>query len=326
MFLRGHPAGQPPYLNNLMAKSSYRRHPSGLPSTNLPFGPPVRSLIPLPVAIALIVVASVGMVAIALHSFRADVHPGKAWIAEPRHDLPGWTDTHETYVTEAADLMAYQDGELDLLFLGDSITEAWRERDRGSFCFNERCKGLQDLWKRNFGHLEASALGIGGDRTEHLLWRVKNGEMRKLQPKVVVLLIGTNNLGWAMKQSPSSLDRAVHPTAKGVKAVVSLVRSELPAHTHLVVLAILPRGDRSWDQPEDEAQASRFVSHALPSAFSNATREVNRRVKQWVARTARGRRTAFLDCGHTLLNQDQTAIQKELMEDALHPTAEGYEV
>ena len=73
---------------------------------------------------------------------------------------------------------------------GDSITEAWRGKDRGEDCFGTRCDGVPALWERNFGHLRARAFGIGGDRTEHLLWRMQNGETDNVAPKVVVLHIG----------------------------------------------------------------------------------------------------------------------------------------
>src|ERR1043165_2202337 len=71
-------------------------------------------------------------------------------------------------------------GDIDLLFLGDSITDGWRG-------------GGKKVWETNFAPLKAANFGISGDRTEHVLWRIENGELEGIDPKVVILMIGTNN-------------------------------------------------------------------------------------------------------------------------------------
>src|SRR5688500_5427465 len=85
-----------------------------------------------------------------------------------------WIKRHEGFVEIA------KKGDVDLLFLGDSITDAWR--------------GRKEIWEKNFAPLKAANFGIGGDRTQHVLWRLQNGEFDGIKPKVVMLMIGTNNV------------------------------------------------------------------------------------------------------------------------------------
>src|SRR5688500_7825073 len=88
-----------------------------------------------------------------------------------------WLKRHEAFVAEA------KKGDVDLLLLGDSITEAWR--------------GQKALWAERFAPLKAANFGMSGDCTQHVLWRLRNGALDGLKPKAVMLLIGTNNLGWS---------------------------------------------------------------------------------------------------------------------------------
>src|SRR5438552_5987443 len=110
--------------------------------------------------------------AIVAHS--AETKGNSATTPAPRD--PGWVKRHEGFVKIA------QKGDVDLLFLGDSITDGWRG-------------GGKKVWEANFAPLKAANFGIGGDRTEHVLWRIQNGELEGIKPKLVVLMIGTNNGG-----------------------------------------------------------------------------------------------------------------------------------
>src|SRR5213592_2220653 len=88
---------------------------------------------------------------------------------------PGsWMQMHERFLDQA------KKGNIDLLFLGDSITQGWHDNA---------------VWKRFYGPRNAANFGIGGDRTEHVLWRLQHGEVDGIHPRVVVLMIGTNNSG-----------------------------------------------------------------------------------------------------------------------------------
>ena len=106
---------------------------------------------------------------------------------------------------------------VDLLFLGDSITEGWLSR--GS-----------DVFKAHFGKYATGNFGISGDRTQHVLWRIANGELDTIKPKVVVLMIGTNNSNLPADE-----------IARGTTAVVKNIEYKLP-ETKILLLGIFPRG------------------------------------------------------------------------------------
>jgi len=173
----------------------------------------------------------------------------------------------------------------DLLFLGDSITDHWRSKGR-------------EIWNREFAPYGALNFGISGDRTQHLLWRLQNGEIGELRPKVIVMMIGTNNVGF---ESDGKRVRNPPPEiAEGIKANVSYLRRQLP-QARILLLAVFPRGD-----PDSPARAE--------------VTAVNRRI----ARLHDGRHVFFLDIGRTFLSRDGT-LSPEIMPDKLHPTPEGYE-
>jgi lysophospholipase L1-like esterase len=120
-------------------------------------------------------------------------------------------------------------GGFDLAFFGDSITDGWRDVGEAA-------------WARSIAPLSAANFGIAGDRTQQVLWRMMNGELEGLDPKVVALLIGTNNLdpGGLEKNSLTPQNTAAEIIV-GVQAIVKTVRARLP--TAIVLLqGILPRG------------------------------------------------------------------------------------
>ena len=164
-----------------------------------------------------------------------------------------------------------------LVFLGDSIVEGW----------------VDASWDESFGVYDAVRLGIGGDMTQHLLWRVEHGELDQLEPKVLVLLIGTNNLGNA---SHSSIE-----VGRGVAALARVLEHKLP-RTTLLVLGILPR-----DEPSAPLRQRVAETNAL------------------IARLDNGTNVRYLDVGESFLSADRT-IPRRLMADGLHPTPEGYRV
>lgn len=165
-------------------------------------------------------------------------------------------------------------GHVDLLFLGDSITG----RMRGTA-----------VWNKYYAPLKAANFGIDGDRTQNLLWRLQNGELDGIQPKVAVLLIGTNN-------GESSEDVAL-----GVKAILDEIRHRTPK-TKTLLLAIFPlfEKDGSW-------------------------RKKNEQTNKIIATYANGKDVVFLDIGDKFLAPDGT-ILKDLLPDLLHPSEMGYAV
>ena len=115
---------------------------------------------------------------------------------------------HEQFLDQA------RKGNIDLLFLGDSITQGWHNNE---------------VWKRFYGPRHAANFGIGGDRTQHVLWRIENGEIDGIHPRVAVLMIGTNNAG----------SNSADEIAAGVTAIVQELRKRLP-ETKVLLLGVFP--------------------------------------------------------------------------------------
>ncbi|HEX5012233.1 MAG TPA: GDSL-type esterase/lipase family protein [Planctomycetota bacterium] len=168
--------------------------------------------------------------------------------------------------------------EAPLILLGDSITEQWETA--GARVFAERLAPRQAL-----------DLGVSGDRTEHLLWRLKSGEYDHLPVRVAVVLIGSNNLG--TRQTPQQ-------TADGVHAVLDDVLARWP-HSQVLLLAIFPRGLQT-DDP-----------------LRLAVEQTNRLLREVANRD----RVTWLDFGSVFLAADGT-LTPEIMPDALHLSETGY--
>ncbi len=144
-----------------------------------------------------------------------------AVIPATRGDEPRWRD-RDAAMTKQASL-----GDVDLAFIGDSITQGWEGQGK-------------DVWQKHYGNRNAINLGIGGDRTEHVIWRLTNGNLGKIQPKVAVLMIGTNNTGH-FDQDPAQV-------AAGVKRILEILKERLPntkviLHGHLSPRTKLARSE-----------------------------------------------------------------------------------
>lgn len=189
-------------------------------------------------------------------------------VPEPR-DGP-WMEIHQRYVERA------KKGKVDLLFLGDSITQGWNEE-------------TNPIWKRFYGPRHAANFGIGGDRTQHVLWRIKNGELDGIKPMVAVLMIGTNNV------SSNTPDEIAH----GVTAIVQELRQRLP-ETKILLLAVFPRSQK-------------------PDSIRDRLKSVNEKI----AKLNDGDHVRFLDIGKAFLEEDGT-ISNEIMPDYLHLSRSGY--
>ena len=170
------------------------------------------------------------------------------------------------------------------MFLGDSITQGWKEDgDKGKAVF-----------EREFAPLKALNLGIGGDRTNQLLYRVDNGQLDGLDPSLVVLNIGVNNL-WAGDLPPERI-------ADGVTLVIARIQARLP-RAKILNVGILPTQETA----------------------DNPTRMRATAVNAILARRADGRRVVFADLSKPFLDAEGR-LSKDLMPDLLHPNARGYEV
>ena len=194
-----------------------------------------------------------------------------------------WIKRHEGFVAEAAR------GGVDVLFLGDSITDGWRRPGPN---------GGKAVWDRELAPLRAANFGIGGDRTQHVLWRIEQGTLEGLRPRVVVLMIGTNNTGF--ERDGTTPRNTPAETVAGVSAIVTQLRRRLP-EARVLLLAVFPRGERP-DHPQ-RLQVN----------------EINR----GLATLADGRHVTFLDLGPRFLAADGT-LPAAVMPDFLHPREEGY--
>lgn len=198
---------------------------------------------------------------------------------EPRED--NWVRRHEGFVEIA------RQGGVDLLFIGDSITDAWRNRGKA-------------VWDAHFSQHRPANFGISGDRTQHVLWRLENGELNGITPKVVVLMIGTNNTGFERDRTTPRNTPA--ETIAGVKAILKKLKTSLP-ETKVLLLAVFPRGEKP-DHPQ------RLQVNEINAVLRNL---------------ADGRRVRFLDINAGFLAPDGT-LPAEIMPDFLHPNERGYEI
>src|SRR5262245_43746692 len=176
-------------------------------------------------------------------------------------------------------------GGIDLYVLGDSITRRWGALDYPEFLAH---------FQKTFHGWSAGNFGWGGDRTENVLWRLQEGELSGVTPKVIVLLAGTNNVG----REPGG-DAKVEDVTRGVKAIIEVCRQKAPAAT-LVLTAIFPRND-------DRA--------SLPTIA---------RINANLAKLADGRAVRFLDVNKALADANGTLLEG-MMPDGLHPSLKGYE-
>jgi lysophospholipase L1-like esterase len=196
----------------------------------------------------------------------------------------GWVQRNAAFNARAK--VGHEKGDIGVIFIGDSITQGWEENGKG-------------VWAASYEKRHAVNFGIGGDRTEHVLWRVEHGNLDGLAkpekgsaPKLVVLMIGTNNTG-----SDSAED-----IAEGIGADVHAIREKLP-ETPVLLLGVFPRGQKA-----DDPLRAKIA-------------EINRRAEK----LADGKRVVFLDFGSKLVEKDGT-ISAEIMPDFLHLSAKGYQI
>jgi lysophospholipase L1-like esterase len=202
-----------------------------------------------------------------------------AWEPAPRTKEYVWMSTATWKQKHESLLKRTKEGKIDLLFLGDSITEGW---------------GNNAVWKTNYAPLNAANYGIGGDTTENVLWRIGNGELEGLKPKVVVLLIGTNNFGLENARPDD--------VARGVTAVVETLQKKLPA-AKILLLGIFPR---------DAKPGADFRKRILAANAKIAELDDKKSVR-------------YLDIGPKFLDPEGN-LSNEIMPDLLHLSTKGYEI
>ena len=170
-------------------------------------------------------------------------------------------------------------GNIDLLWVGDSITDWW-------------AKAGVEVWKANFASLNPANFGIAGDTTQGVLWRMQNGELEGFKAKLIVLMLGTNNIN----RNP------VDDIVDGDRLIVEEFRKRQP-QAKVLVLGVFPRG----------ADAN--------TPMRTTIKEINEKL----AKLADNKQVFFKDIGASFLEADGT-LSKEVMGDGLHPTAKGYQI
>ena len=185
----------------------------------------------------------------------------------------GWLTRHQSFNKRVAE------GNVDLVFIGDSITQGWEGSGKG-------------VWAKFYSKRNAVNLGIGGDRTQHVIWRLDNGNIKDIKPKAAVIMIGTNNSG---SNTPEQI-------AEGVAVIVKQLRTKLP-ETRILLLAVFPRGTDKNDK----------------------RRQVNEKTNAIFMKLADGKHVHYLDLGPHFLAKDGT-LSREIMPDLLHLSEKGYTI
>ena len=178
-------------------------------------------------------------------------------------------------------------GPIGLLFIGDSITAGWTK--------------ATDVWKEHYEKYQPANFGIGGDQTQHVIWRIENGELDGLKPKVVVLMLGTNNTGAHNASEIAAAD----------KKIVQLIRAKIP-EAKVLVLAVFPRGPR-------KDKEGTIVDDGM------SRMEIIRGVNAQLAKLDDGKNVRFLDINAKFLDASGK-IPDSIMPDQLHPNAAGYKI
>jgi len=224
-------------------------------------------------------------------SAQAVPYANSAAQATPKPEA-GWMKRHQDFVQIA------KQGGINVLFIGDSITDYWRTDVRG-IPTGGTTTGGKAVWDRYFAPLHAANFGISGDRIQNVLWRVKNGEIDNLSPKVVVLMIGTNNLSRDKVTGRPNTQPA--EVVMGTAILVREIRARVP-FAKILLLGIFPRGQKG-------------------DPYRGEITRVNARI----AKLDDGKHVHYLDIGAKFLQRDG-ALSKDIMPDLLHPTAKGYQI
>lgn len=182
-------------------------------------------------------------------------------------------------------------GNVDVLWIGDSITRRWEADGK-------------DVWEKYYGNRNVMNFGISADHTAHVLWRLAKAPMNKISPKIVILLIGTNNLGLKKPNSNEPFSTPAE-TVEAIQLIVDRLK-ELYPNAKIVLMELFPRGASSQDP------------------LRLGVQEVNRQLEKIFADNE-VEQVQLCNINKLLLNE-KGELTKEIMSDFLHPTDAGYEI
>jgi lysophospholipase L1-like esterase len=204
-------------------------------------------------------------------------------------DQPQARTDQNSLAAHAQLLEKAKQGHIDIYFEGDSITRRWGATDYPDLLAN---------WKKNFFGWNAADFGWGADRVQNILWRLENGELDGVNPKVIVLLAGTNNIGSRIPEGQN--DAVVADVTRGIQAVLRVMQSKAPNAT-IILTAIFPRNDNMAVVP------------------------VIDRINQNLAGMADGTKVRFLNVNDKLADSQGKLYAGMMNADHLHPAVPGYE-
>ncbi len=221
------------------------------------------------------------------HPNRGD---GVRWTWSGPADLPVPRTDNNSRLAHEQLLAKRTQGRIDVYFVGDSIARRWGATDYPDFLAH---------WKTTFSGWNAGDFGWGADSTQHILWRLEHGELDGVDPKVIVILAGTNNVGNVPAPSEKAAGKVADIT-NGLKAIVDACRRKAPRAT-IVLTGIFPRNDNVKVLPEIEA------------------------INANLAKLADGRSVRYLNVNDKLADAQGTLFEG-MSVDKLHPTLKGYQV
>ena len=192
-----------------------------------------------------------------------------------------------------SDLLAKaKQGKIDVYFEGDSITRRWGTSD-------EQYKYFLANWQQNFFGWNAADFGWGGDKTQHILWRLNNGELDNVNPKIIVLMAGTNNVGNISPQANG--DPRIEDITRGIKAILDVCGRKAPKAT-IILMGIFPRNDNMAVMPIIDG------------------------INQRIAKFADGKKIRFLNINDKLADKEGKLFEGITVKDGLHLDVKGYQV
>ena len=180
-------------------------------------------------------------------------------------------------------------GRIDIYFEGDSITRRWGATDYPELLAN---------WKQNFFGWNAADFGWGADNTQNILWRLNNGELDDINPKIIVLLAGTNNVG---NRVSTDVEAKVEDVTRGIRAILDIMRAKAPEAT-IILMGIFPRNDNIAVMP------------------------TIKKINENISKFADGKRIRFLDVTDKLADSEGKLFEGVMNQDKLHPAIKGYQI
>ncbi len=203
--------------------------------------------------------------------------PNSAIIPTHKFEYEWWKKRHEQILEKV------KTSDPQLIMIGNSITHNLDEPDRKIF------------WDRYLNDLDAINMGFSGDRTENVIWRLQNGSLEGINPKVATLLIGTNNTDGNHYLEISTAEEV----AEGIWKICEIIREKLP-DTEIVLLGILPYGYKPNHHDEINKACNKIIS-----GYPGKDKKIH-----------------YYDFGHLFLTAEGK-VDRELMPDYLHPNLEG---